>query len=49
MSLDLDAANYTLSGLRPFPVAVTTVSEGRVNGLISLSAGDSGPSAFQPH
>lgn len=39
MSLDLDAANYTLSGLRPFPVAVTTVSQGRVNGLISLSAG----------
>ncbi len=39
MSLDLDAANYTLSGLRPFPVAVTTVSHGRVNGLISLSAG----------
>lgn len=39
MTLDLDAANCTLSGLRPFPVAVTTVSQGRVNGLISLSAG----------
>jgi flavin reductase (DIM6/NTAB) family NADH-FMN oxidoreductase RutF len=39
MTFDLEAANYTLSGLRPFPVAVTTVYEGRVNGLISLSAG----------
>ncbi|HEY6791579.1 MAG TPA: flavin reductase family protein [Trebonia sp.] len=39
MTLDLKAADYTLSGLRPFPVAVTTVWEGRVNGLMSLSAG----------
>jgi flavin reductase (DIM6/NTAB) family NADH-FMN oxidoreductase RutF len=39
MSLDLDAANYTLSGLRPFPVAITTINKGEVNGLISLSAG----------
>jgi hypothetical protein len=39
MTFDLAAANYTLSGLRPFPVAVTTVHEGRANGLISLSAG----------
>ncbi|HEY1702799.1 MAG TPA: flavin reductase family protein [Trebonia sp.] len=39
MTLDLKAADYTLSGLRPFPVAVTTVHEGRVNGLMSLSAG----------
>jgi flavin reductase (DIM6/NTAB) family NADH-FMN oxidoreductase RutF len=39
MSLDLDAANYTLSGLRPFPVAVTTALNGRANGLMSLSAG----------
>jgi flavin reductase (DIM6/NTAB) family NADH-FMN oxidoreductase RutF len=39
MTLDLDAANYTLSGLRPFPVAVTTISNGRTNGLMSLSAG----------
>ena len=39
MTLDLEAANYTLSGLRPVPVAVTTVYEGRANGLISLSAG----------
>jgi flavin reductase (DIM6/NTAB) family NADH-FMN oxidoreductase RutF len=33
------AADYTLSGLRPFPVAVTTVAGGRANGLMSLSAG----------
>jgi flavin reductase (DIM6/NTAB) family NADH-FMN oxidoreductase RutF len=39
MTLDLTAADYTLSGLRPFPVAVTTVDDGRANGLISLSAG----------
>ncbi len=39
MTLDLKAAEYTLSGLRPFPVAVTTVDGGRANGLISLSAG----------
>ena len=39
MTLDLKAAEYTLSGLRPFPVAVTTVDQGRANGLISLSAG----------
>lgn len=40
--LDLKAADYTLSGLRPFPVAVTTISDGRQNGLISLSAGTGG-------
>jgi flavin reductase (DIM6/NTAB) family NADH-FMN oxidoreductase RutF len=39
MSVDLDAANYALSGLRPFPVAVTTIDGDEVNGLISLSAG----------
>ncbi|MCW2720070.1 flavin reductase [Pseudonocardia sp.] len=39
MSVDLDAANYALSGLRPFPVAVTTIDGGVANGLISLSAG----------
>jgi flavin reductase (DIM6/NTAB) family NADH-FMN oxidoreductase RutF len=39
MTLDLKAAAYTLNGLRPFPVAVTTVHEGRPNGLMSLSAG----------
>jgi flavin reductase (DIM6/NTAB) family NADH-FMN oxidoreductase RutF len=42
MTLDAEAAEYTLSGLRPFPVAVTTVHEGRANGLISLSAGSGG-------
>jgi flavin reductase (DIM6/NTAB) family NADH-FMN oxidoreductase RutF len=36
------AADYTLSGLRPFPVAVTTVLGGRANGLMSLSAGSAG-------
>jgi flavin reductase (DIM6/NTAB) family NADH-FMN oxidoreductase RutF len=40
--LDLSAAEYTLSGLRPFPVAVTTICDGRTNGLISLSAGAGG-------
>ena len=39
MTLDLKAADYTLSGLRPFPVAVTTTDGTRVNGLMSLSAG----------
>jgi flavin reductase (DIM6/NTAB) family NADH-FMN oxidoreductase RutF len=42
MTLDLKAADYTLSGLRPFPVAVTTIHEGRANGLMSLSAGSGG-------
>jgi flavin reductase (DIM6/NTAB) family NADH-FMN oxidoreductase RutF len=42
MSLDTAAANAVLAGLRPFPVAVTTVSNGRENGLISLSAGSGG-------
>jgi flavin reductase (DIM6/NTAB) family NADH-FMN oxidoreductase RutF len=39
MTVDLKAAEYTLSGLRPFPVAVTTIDRGEANGLISLSAG----------
>ncbi|HUZ08752.1 MAG TPA: flavin reductase family protein [Acidimicrobiales bacterium] len=42
MTLDLAAAGYTLSGLRPYPVAITTVADGRANGLISLSAGAGG-------
>jgi flavin reductase (DIM6/NTAB) family NADH-FMN oxidoreductase RutF len=42
MPLDLTAAAYTLSGLRPFPVAITTVHEGRANGLMSLSGGSGG-------
>jgi flavin reductase (DIM6/NTAB) family NADH-FMN oxidoreductase RutF len=36
------AADYTLGGLRPFPVAVTTTAAGRSNGLMSLSAGSAG-------
>jgi flavin reductase (DIM6/NTAB) family NADH-FMN oxidoreductase RutF len=39
MSIDTDAANAVLNGLRPFPVAVTTIDGGFDNGLISLSAG----------
>lgn len=39
MPLDLKAADQTLAGLRPFPVAVTTNDGGRLNGLMSLSAG----------
>ncbi len=35
----VDAADYMLGGLRPYPVAVTTVHGGRANGLMSLSAG----------
>ena len=38
----IGAAEYTLGGLRPYPVAVTTVEGGRRNGLISLSAGSGG-------
>jgi flavin reductase (DIM6/NTAB) family NADH-FMN oxidoreductase RutF len=39
MTVDLNAANFTLSGLRPYPIAVTTTSGGRANGLIALSSG----------
>jgi flavin reductase (DIM6/NTAB) family NADH-FMN oxidoreductase RutF len=39
MTLDLKAADATLAGLRPFPVAVTTNDGGHLNGLMSLSAG----------
>ena len=39
MPLDLDTANAMLGGLRTYPVAVTTLAEGRANGLMSLSAG----------
>jgi flavin reductase (DIM6/NTAB) family NADH-FMN oxidoreductase RutF len=42
MTLDTNVANAVLAGLRPFPVAVTTVSRGRANGLMSLSAGSGG-------
>ncbi|MDT7764094.1 MAG: hypothetical protein QOC63_3514, partial [Mycobacterium sp.] len=39
MTVDHEAANAVLAGLRPFPVAVTTVADGFANGLMSLSAG----------
>ena len=39
MTLDLTAADKVLAGLRPFPVAVTTIDGGVANGLMSLSAG----------
>lgn len=39
MTIDVNAANKVLGGLRPFPVAVTTIDGGFANGLISLSAG----------
>lgn len=42
MPLDLAVANSALAGLRPYPVAVTTVHEGRANGLMSLSGGAAG-------
>jgi flavin reductase (DIM6/NTAB) family NADH-FMN oxidoreductase RutF len=39
MTVDLAAAAFTLNGLRPYPVAVTTAAGGRGNGLIALSSG----------
>ena len=42
MTVDTTTANALMAGLRPFPVAITTVSQGRTNGLISLSAGSAG-------
>jgi len=42
MSLDLRAADATLNGLRPFPTAITTFTNGRANGLMSLSASAGG-------
>ena len=42
MTLDLSVANSTLAGLRPFPVAITTIHGGRTNGLMSLSGGSAG-------
>src|SRR6202011_6359003 len=39
MTIDHEAANAVLNGLRPFPVAVTTIDDGFANGLMSLSAG----------
>jgi flavin reductase (DIM6/NTAB) family NADH-FMN oxidoreductase RutF len=34
--VDLDVANWTLSGMWEFPIAITTTYEGQRNGLISL-------------
>jgi flavin reductase (DIM6/NTAB) family NADH-FMN oxidoreductase RutF len=42
MTVDVGTANSLMAGLRPFPVAITTVSQGRTNGLMSLSAGSAG-------
>lgn len=42
MTLDLEAAEFTFQGLRPIPVAVTTVHGERANGLMSLSGGAAG-------
>jgi flavin reductase (DIM6/NTAB) family NADH-FMN oxidoreductase RutF len=39
MTIDVGAAEKVLAGLRPFPVAVTTIDNGFANGLMSLSAG----------
>jgi len=39
MTVDTETANALMAGLRPFPVAITTISQGRANGLMSLSAG----------
>lgn len=36
---DLKAYAFTIGGLRPIPVAVTTAHGGRANGLITLSGG----------
>lgn len=42
MTFDPATANSLMAGLRPFPVAITTLSQGRTNGLMSLSAGSAG-------
>src|SRR6202021_3430605 len=39
MTLDLTAADKVLAGLRPFPVAVTTIDGGVAHGVMALSAG----------
>jgi flavin reductase (DIM6/NTAB) family NADH-FMN oxidoreductase RutF len=40
--LDTQAIDATLGGLHPFPTAITTVADGRANGLIVLSAAPGG-------
>jgi flavin reductase (DIM6/NTAB) family NADH-FMN oxidoreductase RutF len=42
MSLNLDAAAFALMGIKQIPVAVTTVYDGRTNGLITLSGAPAG-------
>jgi flavin reductase (DIM6/NTAB) family NADH-FMN oxidoreductase RutF len=42
MPLDLEAIDATLGGLQTFPTAITTVANGRANGLIVLSAAPGG-------
>jgi len=42
MSLDLKAADFFFMGLRPIPSAVTTICEGRTNGLMALSGNSVG-------
>lgn len=42
MSVDLKAAEFTLQGLKPYPAAITTVHNGRENGLMSLSLASGG-------
>jgi flavin reductase (DIM6/NTAB) family NADH-FMN oxidoreductase RutF len=42
MTLDLKAAEFTFQGLRPIPVAVTTIHGTQLNGLMSLSGGPAG-------
>jgi flavin reductase (DIM6/NTAB) family NADH-FMN oxidoreductase RutF len=39
VTVDPDVTSYALNGLRPYPVAITTVTQARTNGLIALSAG----------
>ena len=44
----LKATAFTMTGLRPIPVAVTTVHGGRANGLITLSGGPASVIAEAP-
>jgi flavin reductase (DIM6/NTAB) family NADH-FMN oxidoreductase RutF len=45
---DATAIDATLGGLQPFPTAITTVADGRANGLIVLSAAPGGILPDQP-
>jgi len=44
----LEASAFTMMGLRPIPVAVTTAHGGRANGLITLSGGPASVIAEAP-